>query len=182
MYLPLSFCGGRSLSIRALSTMRKPRTPRTTSLRFLTRKRMTQRQGEVWLFDLGMAGKVRPALVVSVPYGDQDRALITIVPHTTSLRGSEYEIRVEVAFLKPGAFWRRASRLIPMSGAIRRLGALNARQVRRCLFQACCAGWARGTENTDHGGNPGTKAALFPRGRSQKSVLDRAVAPRKNKP
>jgi hypothetical protein len=34
-------------------------------------------------FDLGMEGKVRPALVVSVSYGDIDRALITIVPHTS---------------------------------------------------------------------------------------------------
>ena len=31
----------------------------------------------VWLFDLGMAEKVRPALVVSVRYGDIDRALVT---------------------------------------------------------------------------------------------------------
>ncbi len=56
----------------------------------------------MWLFDLGMAEKVRPALVVSVGYGDVDRALITIVPHTTSLRGSQYEITVNVPFLKAG--------------------------------------------------------------------------------
>jgi len=51
---------------------------------------MTPSRAEVWLFDLGMAEKVRPALVVSVAYGDVDRALITIIPHTTSLRGSQY--------------------------------------------------------------------------------------------
>jgi mRNA interferase MazF len=50
---------------------------------------MTPSRGEVRLFDLGMAEKVRPALVVSVGYGDADRALITILPHTTSLRGSQ---------------------------------------------------------------------------------------------
>jgi mRNA interferase MazF len=50
---------------------------------------MTPLRGEVWLFDLGMEGKVRPALVVSVAYGDLDRALVTIVPHTTSLRNAE---------------------------------------------------------------------------------------------
>lgn len=61
---------------------------------------MTPARGEVWLFDLGMVEKVRPALVVSVPYDDVDRALITIVPYTTSLRGSQYEIPVEVRFLK----------------------------------------------------------------------------------
>ena len=58
--------------------------------------------GDAWLFDLGMAEKVRPALVVSVGYGDVDRALITILPHTTSLRGSQYEITVNVPFLEGG--------------------------------------------------------------------------------
>jgi mRNA interferase MazF len=50
-----------------------------------------------------MEGKVRPALVVSVGYGDVDRALIAILPHTTSLRGSQYEIAVNVPFLED---WR----------------------------------------------------------------------------
>ena len=53
---------------------------------------MTPVRGEVWLLDLGMVEKVRPALIVSVGYGDLDRALITVVPHTTSLRGSGYEV------------------------------------------------------------------------------------------
>jgi mRNA interferase MazF len=89
---------------------------------------MTPRRGEVWLFDLGMAEKVRPALVVSVPYGDQDRALITIVPHTTSLRGSTYEIRVNVAFLKPGAFLAQNVATYPNVRAIRKLGTLSSQQ------------------------------------------------------
>lgn len=65
---------------------------------------MTPVRGDVWLFDLGMAEKVRPALVISVAFGDADRALVTIVPHTTSLRGSQFEIPVSVPFLKAGAF------------------------------------------------------------------------------
>jgi mRNA interferase MazF len=89
---------------------------------------MTPRRGEVWLFDLGMAEKVRPALVVSVPYGDQDRALITIVPHTTSLRGSRYEIRVNVAFLKPGAFLAQNAATYPNVRAIRKLGTLSSQR------------------------------------------------------
>ena len=43
-------------------------------------------RGEVWLVDLGMAAKVRPALVLSMPATDVDRALVTLVPHTTSPR------------------------------------------------------------------------------------------------
>lgn len=57
----------------------------------------TPRRGEVWLVDFGFAGKTRPALIVSTPYGDQDRALVTVVPHTTSLRGSPFEIAVSAS-------------------------------------------------------------------------------------
>jgi len=35
---------------------------------------MTPLRGEVWLVDLGMAAKVRPALVISIPAEDIDRA------------------------------------------------------------------------------------------------------------
>ena len=61
-------------------------------------------RGEVWLVDLGLAAKVRPGVVLSVPPGDNDRALVTLVPHTTSLRGSAFEIAVPARFLHPGAF------------------------------------------------------------------------------
>ena len=33
----------------------------------------TFRRGEVWLVDLGLAAKTRPAVVLSVPTEDQDR-------------------------------------------------------------------------------------------------------------
>ncbi len=85
-------------------------------------------RGEVWLFDLGMEGKVRPALIVSVGYGDLDRTIVTILPHTTSLRGSEYEIRVNAAFLRPGAFLVQNVATYPDVRAIRRLGALRKDQ------------------------------------------------------
>ncbi|MFN0105367.1 MAG: type II toxin-antitoxin system PemK/MazF family toxin [Bryobacteraceae bacterium] len=62
---------------------------------------MTPVRGEVWLFDLGMAAKVRPVLIVSGRFDDQDRALVTVIPHTTSLRGSRQEIAVHVPFLNP---------------------------------------------------------------------------------
>jgi mRNA interferase MazF len=62
------------------------------------------KRGEVWLVDLGMVAKVRPALVMSVPANDNDRALVTIVPHATSVRGSSYEVALAVPFLRTGAF------------------------------------------------------------------------------
>ena len=47
-----------------------------------------QNREEVWLVDLGMVAKVRPCLVISIPACIQDRALVTVVTHTTSARGS----------------------------------------------------------------------------------------------
>ncbi len=83
------------------------------------------RRGEVWLIDFGLAGKTRPALVVSVAFGDQDRALITVVPHTTSLRGSPFEIAVRIPFLKPGAFLVQGVTTFPTVRALHRLGSLQ---------------------------------------------------------
>jgi mRNA interferase MazF len=85
----------------------------------------TPRRGEVWLVDFGLAGKTRPALVVNVPFGDQDRSLITVVPHTTSLRGSSFEIAVRVPFLKPGAFLVQGVTTFPSVRATHRLGVLQ---------------------------------------------------------
>ena len=90
---------------------------------------MTPVRGEVWLLDLGMVEKVRPALIVSVGYGEHDRALITIIPHTTSLRDSQYEVVVPVAFLRPGAFLVQNVATYPVVRAIRKLGALRKDQL-----------------------------------------------------
>jgi mRNA interferase MazF len=89
---------------------------------------MIPARGEVWLFDLGMEAKVRPVLIVSVAYGQLDRALVTILPHTTSLPGSQYEIAVNVAFLKTGAFLVQNVATYPTVRAIRRLGVLRKDQ------------------------------------------------------
>ena len=82
-------------------------------------------RGEVWLVDLGMAAKVRPALVISVLAHDEDRALATLVPHTTSVRGSRFEAAVSVSFLKAGAFDAQNLITIPHAKLLRPLGKLN---------------------------------------------------------
>ena len=45
-------------------------------------------RGELWRVDLGYLGKVRPVLVVSVPFLDRERTLCLVVPHTTSVIGT----------------------------------------------------------------------------------------------
>ncbi len=56
------------------------------------------------MVDLGLAAKVRPCLVLSIPALDQDRALVTLVSHTTSVRGTRFEVSLNVPFLHAGAF------------------------------------------------------------------------------
>jgi len=79
--------------------------------------------------DLGLAAKVRPALVLSQPPGDSDRALVTLVPHTTAVRGSAYEVAIRAGFLREGAFDAQNLVTIPQAKIIRRLGQLNPQQL-----------------------------------------------------
>ncbi|HEY9421477.1 MAG TPA: type II toxin-antitoxin system PemK/MazF family toxin, partial [Thermoanaerobaculia bacterium] len=86
-------------------------------------------RGEVWLVDLGMAAKVRPCLVLSIPPADSDRALVTLVPHTTSLRDSRFEVSLSVRFLQPGGFDAQGLVTVPNAKLLRALGRLSADQL-----------------------------------------------------
>ncbi len=88
-------------------------------------------RGEIWIVDLGMAAKIRPALVLSIPPTDIDRALVTILPHTTSVRGSSAEVTVHATFLKPGAFDAQNLLTIPQAKLIRKLGELATADLQR---------------------------------------------------
>ena len=81
---------------------------------------------DIWLVDLGMVAKIRPCLVISVPADDEhDRVLVTLIPHTTSRRGSRFEVCVPVRFLKAGAFDCQSLVTIPTVKLIRKLGTLG---------------------------------------------------------
>lgn len=88
-------------------------------------ERRNVKRGQVWLFDCGMAEEVRPVLVLSIPFAETDRAVVTVVFHSTSLRGSEFEVRIQVPCLKERAFIAPSLATYPVARAIRRLGALN---------------------------------------------------------
>ena len=87
------------------------------------------RRGEVWLADLGMIAKVRPVLVLNVPFGESDYALFHIVPHTTAVRNSQFEIGVDVPWLAAGVFNIQGSLSVPRSNLLRVLGTLNDQQL-----------------------------------------------------
>ena len=88
-------------------------------------------RGEVWLTDLGFAAKVRPCLVLSVVPTSTERALATLIPHTTSTRQSRFEVRTGVPFLREGAFDSQSLVTVPVPRLIRRLGALSPPQLRQ---------------------------------------------------
>jgi mRNA interferase MazF len=86
-------------------------------------------RGEVWLTDLGIAAKIRPCLVLSIRPASQDRALIALVPHTTSVRGTRFEVAVPKRFLKTGAFDAQGLVTIAPPRLVRKLGELQASEV-----------------------------------------------------
>jgi hypothetical protein len=75
------------------------------------------------MVDLGMAQKTRPALILRIGYSDDDRALVTVVSHTTTLRGSEFEISVLCHSSNLAHLWFRALPPFPESGFCIGLGA-----------------------------------------------------------
>ena len=85
-------------------------------------------RGEVWLADLGLAAKVRPCLVLNVPLEEQDRALLTLFAHTTSPRGSRFEVQIKTRFLRPSVFDAQNLVTVPRAKLIRKLGTLSAAQ------------------------------------------------------
>ena len=87
-------------------------------------------RGELWRVDLGDLGKVRPVLVVSVPFTDHERTLCIVVPHTSLLRGTRFEIPVPHPGLSGGAFDVQQTAAIQAVKFIQRLGALNGEQMR----------------------------------------------------
>ena len=95
-------------------------------------------RGELWQVDLGYLGKVRPVLAVSVPLLDNERTLCIVVPHTTSLRGTRFEVVVPHPALSGGAFDVQQTAAVQAVKFIQRLGTLRADQmavVERALAQ-----------------------------------------------
>jgi mRNA interferase MazF len=96
-------------------------------------------RGEVWLVDLGMVQKARPALILNRAFKESDRALISVIPHTTSLRGSDLEVQVNVPFLKTGAFLVQNPVTVSAVKAERFLGKLSGQQL--ALVEAGVRDW-----------------------------------------
>ena len=89
----------------------------------------TPLRGEVYMVDLGLTAKVRPCVVLSVLTEESDRSLVTVIPHTTALRQSRFEIVVPVRFLRPGAFDAQGIVTVPTVRLMNHLGTLTTEQL-----------------------------------------------------
>jgi mRNA interferase MazF len=94
---------------------------------------LSPERGEVWQVDFGITQKVRPALVISVPYENNDRALIGVIPHTRATRGSQWEVTVPVRYLSEGAFMVQGIQALSPKYFLRRLGVLTPGQLEQVV-------------------------------------------------
>jgi mRNA interferase MazF len=66
---------------------------------------MIPKPGEVYLVDLGIAGKVRPVVIITREDPNAPRALSVTVPLTTENRGTKYEVQMpRVPWLRHQSF------------------------------------------------------------------------------
>jgi mRNA interferase MazF len=80
------------------------------------------------MIDLGMVAKVRPCLLLTDYPADDELALITVLPHTTALRGNRWELAIPKPFLKPGAFHLQQVQSVSVSRRERRLRLLTTEE------------------------------------------------------
>jgi mRNA-degrading endonuclease toxin of MazEF toxin-antitoxin module len=83
------------------------------------------KRGEIWLADLGYLGKVRPVLILSIAPGEEDRALVTYVIRTTSMRGTAYEVAHKARGMKNGVFDAQGIGTTDFNRFIRRVGNVD---------------------------------------------------------
>jgi mRNA interferase MazF len=93
----------------------------------------TVNPGEVWLTDFGLAAKVRPALPLTGEPAPDELDLVTVLLHTTALRGNRWELNLPKPFLKPGAFHLQQIQTVSTVKLERRLGALTPDEMERVL-------------------------------------------------
>jgi len=87
--------------------------------------------GEVWMIDFGVAAKVRPALLLTGEPADDELDIVTVLLHTTALRGNRWELSMPKPFLKPGVFHLQQVQTVSTVKLERRLGALTGDEMKR---------------------------------------------------
>jgi mRNA interferase MazF len=103
---------------------------------------MNPRHGEVWLVDMGMAAKTRPAIVLIADNLDAPRSLVIYIPITRQNRGSELEVRLgHLTYLDPESVANvQGIGSLPSVRFEKRLGLVpdaDLKKVKAALLKAC---------------------------------------------
>ena len=103
---------------------------------------MNPRHGEVWLVDMGMAAKTRPAIVLIADNLNAPRTLIIHISITRQNRGSELEIPLgHLPFLDPESIANvQAIGSLPAVRFEKLLGVVpesDLKKVKTALLKAC---------------------------------------------
>ncbi len=88
--------------------------------------------------DFGMAAKVRPALVLTQSPATDELDLVTLLLHTTALRGNQWELNLPKPFLKPGAFHLQQIQSVSTVRLERRLGVLSTEEMGKVRQALSC--------------------------------------------
>jgi mRNA interferase MazF len=88
-------------------------------------------KGEVWLVDFGMVAKVRPALLLTGEPADDELDLVTVLLHTTALRGNRWEMNLPKPLLRSGAFHLQQIQSISAAKLERKLGLLTQPEIQQ---------------------------------------------------
>jgi len=81
-------------------------------------------RGEIWMIDLGLAAKARPAVILSVQFRDDEKAVATYVARSTQQRGGRFEVEHRAPHFSPGVFDAQNIGTVPVAKLIRRLDRL----------------------------------------------------------
>ena len=103
---------------------------------------MTPRHGEVWLVDMGMAAKTRPAIDLIADNLTAPRSLLIHIPITRQNRGSELEVPLgHLPFLDAESVANvQAIGSLPSVRFEKRLGVVpdgDLKKVKAALIKAC---------------------------------------------
>ena len=81
-------------------------------------------RGEIWLIDLGLAAKARPAVIFSIPFRDNEKAVVTYVARSLQKRGGRFEVDHQAPHFRPGVFDAQNIGTVPTAKLVRRLAHL----------------------------------------------------------
>jgi mRNA interferase MazF len=103
---------------------------------------MNLRHGEVWLVDMGLAAKTRPAIVLIADHLEVPRSLIIYIPITRQNRGTALEVSLgHLTFLDPESVANvQGIGSLPSVRFEKRLGVVpeaDLKKVKLALAKAC---------------------------------------------